>query len=374
MKILQQLFRRFPVIAKMLQIVVQTIKYEPLQFILNDAGHFTDEEETIMKRMIEEKFKRNIDNDQLQVIGCGTIGRVYRFENYAIKVKIPGIIERINSDLSWFVDASWYVDVITRNSFHIHRRIKTFKQTIKEQYDFKLEVQNIKHYQSEIKKSKFKNIFVPKVFEEYSDDNMIVFEFISGTTLSKSSKDQLSEETKIELSRLVLHNIFRYNLFHLDMHSGNIMIDDQKRIYVIDFGMCIPKLKQRHILLILRIVQSLATCDAIKVAREMSLEYFLDPNCTVRCYDNPDIRLDFEYHMARELHMHYHEPFDKLLPRLFAVGTEMNRKYNTFGTLNMSLVEIGATQSVSNLTWLGIDFKNFVEEALTISHEEDSFE
>lgn len=374
MKILQQIFRYFPVIAKMVQIVVQSIKYEPLQFILDDAGHFTEKEEQFMKRMIENKFQRNIDDHELTVVGCGTIGRVYRFQDYAIKVKIPGIVERINNNLDWFVDAAWYLDVVTRNCFHIHRRLKTFKHTIKEQYDFRLELQNAKNYSIEIQKSKFKNIFVPKIYEDLSDDNMIVFEFVSGKTLSQISKDLLTEESQTELARLVLHNIFKYNIFHLDMHSGNLMIDDQKRIYVIDFGMCIPKLKQRHILLILRIVQSLTTHDAIKVAREMSLEYYLDPACTIRCYDDPNIRLDFEYHMARELHNHFDAPFDKVLPRLFAVGTEMNRKYNTFGTLNMSLVEIGATQSVSNLTWLGIDFKNFVHEALVICNEQDSID
>ena len=47
------------------------------------------------------EFGKNIDRNELEVIGCGTIGRVYRYDSVVFKVQIPGIIEKIKYNYLW---------------------------------------------------------------------------------------------------------------------------------------------------------------------------------------------------------------------------------------------------------------------------------
>lgn len=119
---------------------------------------------------------------------------------------------------------------------------------IEQETDFIHEKENIKLYQNfadsvndKVKDTKL--IKVPKLYEEYCTDNVIVMEFIKTKTINKL---ELTEENKgkivtalnsyIKSSFWALFND-KQIVFHGDPHSGNICIDDEGNICFLDMGL-----------------------------------------------------------------------------------------------------------------------------------------
>jgi predicted unusual protein kinase regulating ubiquinone biosynthesis (AarF/ABC1/UbiB family) len=361
--VLKKILRYFPVVTKLIQIVVQTTNLKDYKWVLDQVGMgtFSSDEYGEMVSVIQTKFP-DLNPRELEVIGCGTIGCVFRYKDLALKVKIPGIVQKITRDVDSLIVFAWWFDVFTMNLTRLHRRVKTIRATIHEQYDFELERINCKLFERNLSERKFKYVRVPKVHDHLCNEDMIVFDYVRGEPLSRSltSLDKISRNKDViyEVTKLCVFNITAFDVFHLDMHMGNILFDGQI-LYVIDFGMCMPKLAQKQMIFIGRIIRYTFKRDAIKLARTLAQEYFIDQACTISVITNEDIRKDFEFHVTRELHLNYDEPFDVIMRKLFEVGAKISNKYDTFGTLDMCLVEIGATQTIGNLIALNVDLNEF---------------
>ena len=85
------------------------------------------------------------------------------------------------------------------------------------------------------------NIVVPKIFTELSTDKLLVLEFLSGTPLSKA---EVLREKGVDLravarrvAELYAKMIFGHGFFHGDPHPGNILVLDDGRLALLDFGL-----------------------------------------------------------------------------------------------------------------------------------------
>ncbi len=129
--------RRFPVATKLLQFAVNVSNNSSLKFLLMNVGGntFTDEEERLMQAAVQRALR--LDTlENYEVIGCGTIGRVYKVGEFAVKVKIPGILEKIASNTRAMLVAARVFDTITFNHFHTHRYLLSLTEFIYQQHVF----------------------------------------------------------------------------------------------------------------------------------------------------------------------------------------------------------------------------------------------
>ncbi|MEV0247644.1 aminotransferase class III-fold pyridoxal phosphate-dependent enzyme [Nocardia sp. NPDC050712] len=80
---------------------------------------------------------------------------------------------------------------------------------------------------------------VPRVYEEYSTDRVLVMEFMAG--VSGEHVEQLGDERRPELARRLQDAFdtmaYFHGLFHVDPHPGNIMFRANGEIIMIDFGL-----------------------------------------------------------------------------------------------------------------------------------------
>ncbi|MBA2542800.1 MAG: AarF/ABC1/UbiB kinase family protein [Deltaproteobacteria bacterium] len=84
-------------------------------------------------------------------------------------------------------------------------------------------------------------IVVPLIYDAYSTDQMLVLEFITGTALSRAAS---LRERGVDLrdiakrvAELYARMIFTHGFFHGDPHPGNILVLDDGRIALLDFGL-----------------------------------------------------------------------------------------------------------------------------------------
>ena len=81
---------------------------------------------------------------------------------------------------------------------------------------------------------------VPEIFWEYSAKNVLVLEWIDGTAFSS---DNLLTNPDIDRPALAVKVIqsflacaFDYGVFHADMHEGNLIVDEDGALVLLDFG------------------------------------------------------------------------------------------------------------------------------------------
>lgn len=121
--------------------------------------------------------------------------------------------------------------------------LQEFERTVKKELSFINEKNNIKRFATNFKENS--DIYVPKVFDEYSTQRVLTMEFIHGVKLSGNSNlpaylAKQGLDAKIIARRgveLVLTQVFDNGFFHADPHPGNILILPDNVICFLDFGM-----------------------------------------------------------------------------------------------------------------------------------------
>ena len=357
---LHNLFRRIPAIVKVAQIVCQSLEWKiPFMFDNVGADTFSPEEESFMLECVRSQFGDHIQQSDLETIGCGTIGRVYRYNRYAIKVKIPGVLERMKRDLAWIEFVAGWVDWFTMYSFFFHRKIRTVHESICRQNEFALELQNGLAFakQMETYGVDSKYIFVPIFYPKKCTENMIVMDYVQGTTVAslENPRGLITQPVREELHKFLVYNLALFPLCHADLHVGNLMLERHThRLAVIDFGMCTPKLQHSKICVLLRMLQAAHNHDAIALAKLTSLEYHLD-NDRNKCINKfPDLYADFEYEMVRTIHNSFDKPDLHIVNDCFRAAAKWSLKRNVWGSRDMADVEVAAIVSLTNLSIIGL--------------------
>ena len=181
--------------------------------------------------------------ENLKLLGSGTIGQVYSAsisgKSVAVKIKRPKIKERIKDDL--IIIQKW-IDIIDYlyPSIGLKLKARFILHSVEVQYDFKREKEKQTKFYNRCKD--LQNIKVPKIYDEYCTENIIVMELIHGNTISflqTVNNINFNDNVKItsDLWNLGFSTLFEHDLVHGDVHSGNVMRDQNGCLWIIDFGL-----------------------------------------------------------------------------------------------------------------------------------------
>lgn len=360
MDVVHNIFRRIPAIMKVVQIICQAAEIR-IPFIFDNVGAntFTLEEENAMLNVIRSKFGQDVRSQDLEVVGCGTIGRVFKYKDYALKVKIPGVLERIERDLTRIENVAWLIDTITLYRFFLHRKVRTVHESICKQNDFQHELQNAMTYTNEMKKYGVDEtcIFVPTFFPELSCDDMVVMSFVHGRTLTSipNPSSVVSARTCDELHKYIVYNLTLFRICHADLHVGNMIVEqDCRRLAIIDFGMCVPRLPTKKIIVLLKMLHASHKNDAIALSRLIALEYFVDNDPKQCVIDNPELYKEMEFEIVRAFHQAFDQTDLHKVREVFRAAATWSLPRNVWGSREMADVEVAAIVSLTNLLSVGI--------------------
>jgi predicted unusual protein kinase regulating ubiquinone biosynthesis (AarF/ABC1/UbiB family) len=157
--------------------------------------------------------------------------------NTEIECGINNII--ITSNIICFFMSFFYS---VNNTIFI-KNIKANRKILIEQTDFKKEIQNNEVFQ---KISKLhQNIVIPHIYKEFSDisSEIIIMDFLESKPLDSVNTMETYKKTFINFA---FDGIFVHNILHADMHQGNILFLNDKKVGIIDFGMIISNISNKH--------------------------------------------------------------------------------------------------------------------------------
>jgi ubiquinone biosynthesis protein len=173
------------------------------------------------------------------IFKSGSIGQVHignlNDENkskVAVKVQYIGLYEQIEDDIK-------VLNLLTTFLYSfadMKEAIKDIKRCVYEELDYNKETIN---HQLMYNLWKDTDIYIPKVYDSLSTNKVIVTEFLSGQNLNEfiaNSTQESKNKIALDLIKFIFTNIYKNNLFYSDSHYGNIIIQDNDVLSIIDFG------------------------------------------------------------------------------------------------------------------------------------------
>jgi len=177
-------------------------------------------------------------------IAAGSVAQVHHAvlpdgTEVAVKVKRPNLEQQFEDDLRVFAVLIRLAQLVPGvKEVRPLDLIQEFGTAVRRQMDFQLERDNnrllAKNFEG------FDWVRLPALYEELSGDSVITMEFVRGHKVSDHMQVRNGEpdrELAERLYRLYIDMAFNTQLLHADLHGGNLLIDEDRRLVVLDTGL-----------------------------------------------------------------------------------------------------------------------------------------
>ncbi|MDF1533999.1 MAG: AarF/ABC1/UbiB kinase family protein [Methanosarcinaceae archaeon] len=255
-----------------------------------------------VKKLIRRELGKNIDEifsdfDPMP-LAAASIGQVHRAKLYdgtdvVVKVQRPGIKKILDADIDIMYSIAEFAEE------HIHDAklyratdvVDEFSRSIYAEMDYTQEARNVDRFSTNFKDDP--NIYIPKVYWDFCSERVLTLEYIKGTKSSNFEKIKELGFDRNEIAtcgaKAFMKQIFEDGFFHADMHPGNIIIMDDGKIALIDFGM-VGHLSDdtRNALIDGLIATSKGEIDVF-------IEILRDFDAITEDVDVPELKVDLEY-------------------------------------------------------------------------------
>jgi ubiquinone biosynthesis protein len=157
-----------------------------------------------------------------------------------LKIKRPGIRAVVASDMLIMKD----IAKLLVNYSEAFRRInlvevlEAFEKSIFQELSFLNELANVNRFSRNFKGNE--SIYLPGVYPEFSNDNILCMEFLEGVKISDKEALLSMGLDPAAIARkgldLYLVQVLEHGFFHADPHPGNLMVLKSGQVAFIDFG------------------------------------------------------------------------------------------------------------------------------------------
>lgn len=168
-------------------------------------------------------------------------GRLHDGEEVVFKIRRPGIVKVIETDLDILMGLAYLVEnhLPGGNLYDPIGLVKEFRRTIHRELDFTREARTIERFAANFRQDD--TVHIPRVHWDFCGETVLAMEYVAG--IKVNDLEQLSAEgynLKLIADRgasSFLRQVLEFGLFHGDPHPGNIFILPGDVICMLDYGM-----------------------------------------------------------------------------------------------------------------------------------------
>jgi len=202
-----------------------------------------------VEEILENEFniipKEHFLEINLKPLATASIAQIYKAtlingDEVILKIKKPDVLSVIEDDLLLIKDLVKLISTYSEigSKLNLKQAISTFEKSLLEEVSLVNERNNIHQFALNFKNNK--ETYVPKVYDEFSNNNVVCMEFIEG--IKVTDKEELLKHgiDPVVISerglQLFVSQILDYGFFHADPHAGNILVKKDGKVVFIDFG------------------------------------------------------------------------------------------------------------------------------------------
>ena len=270
--------------------VVPPTYLEELTTLQDKIPSFSNE---IAFRFIKEELGKRPEEIYAEIspepIAAASLGQVYKGrlktgEEVAIKVQRPGLNRRISLDIYIMrLLAGWVQDNIKQVRSNLRAIIDELAERIFEETNYNQEGRNADKFKEFY--GYMEEIYVPKIYWEYTAKRVLTMEWITGTKLTDVEAVQAKGidathlvEVGVECS---LRQLLEHGFFHADPHPGNLLAMEDGRLAYLDFGM-MSRIKPYQRYGLIEAVVHLVNRDFDSLAEDYVKLDFLTPDTNLK--------------------------------------------------------------------------------------------
>jgi ubiquinone biosynthesis protein len=207
----------------------------------------------IAQKVIENNLGKKISELFLTIdekpIGTASIGVVYKAQLHngqkvVVKVRRPNIAKLIMTDFEILIFIVQKLEKVSSEIkfLGLSKMISEFFKSTQMELNFLIEATNCERLKKNLEQiDKDQYLVVPKVYREFTTQEILVLEFLDGRPFNEFSSLEgigLDMVEKLEKSiQLFTHTLLADGFFHADLHGGNFFVLQDRRIGIIDFGL-----------------------------------------------------------------------------------------------------------------------------------------
>ncbi|MCG6894465.1 MAG: phosphotransferase [Desulfobacteraceae bacterium] len=202
-----------------------------------------------VRSVLEESLQQPIDTvfsvldpDPLAAASLAQVHRAVLLREgtiVSVKVQRPGIRRKLTMDLDILAVIA---DRLHEQSedlqiYDLPRLVQVTRRNLMREVDFRLEARNIRIARSLMDEDD--GLCIPNVYDAYGSERVLVTDFIQGTKLRNLRTRKLADPealAKIGL-RAAVKQILEDGFFHADPHPGNMIVTEDERLCLIDWGL-----------------------------------------------------------------------------------------------------------------------------------------
>jgi len=237
------------------------------------------EAQAIVEKALEMPVSELFGSFDLEPLASASIAQVHAAtlpegREVVVKVVRPGINRLIRRDIDLLMAIAQLAEKYWESGSRIRPTefVREFETFIFDELDMTREASNASALRNNFAGSK--ELYVPEIYWPYCKERVLVMERVSGIPISDVKR---LREAGVNLERLAKMGIrvfytqvFRDNLFHADMHPGNILVDvsdpENASYIALDFGI-VASLTPKDLYYISENFQALFKRDYFRVAQ-----------------------------------------------------------------------------------------------------------
>ncbi|WP_152393534.1 ABC1 kinase family protein [Paenibacillus guangzhouensis] len=242
----------------------------------------SDEVVEIVEDELGERLQHLFLDFNVEPIASASIGQVHEATLHdstkvAVKVQRPRIQEIIETDLGMLEEFAMLAEkrLVWAKDYRLAEIVQELARSLHAELDYSAEARNGEKFAKQCKH--LEHVRVPTLYPKYCSRRILTMEYVTGVKLSDHAGLMEAGHDPTDVARrfasIILHQVLIEGFFHGDPHPGNVIVQENGDLILLDFGMVgrLTEAMKKHFALLVIALRNQSSRGVIRAIGKMGI-------------------------------------------------------------------------------------------------------